>query len=90
MNLPRELLLVIPATVIVWMLILVATLRRYRIDIGPSESFADGRSRIWQVNVLDPRNYDPRGRRLLRWLVLGQLLWIGCLVGFVAVFSRRS
>ena len=87
MGMYPEILLFIPAIVIVWILILVARLRQYRIDIGPAESFTDGRSRYWQVNLFSPQNYNEKGRKLLRWLVFAQLLWLACLVGFTVMVS---
>ena len=51
--------------------ILVVRLRDHRTDLLSRQSFAEGNSRIWEVNVLNPRNYDSRGKRLLGWLFLG-------------------
>lgn len=58
-------------------LVVVIRLRPYRIDICPGDSFAAGRSQIWQWNVLNAENYTLAGRRLLRWLYAGITLQIG-------------
>lgn len=65
------------------MMILLARLRDHRIDLGPRQGVWDGRSGMWQVNVLSSRNYDARGKALLRWLVLTWVLLAGCVFGFI-------
>lgn len=47
--------------------ILMMSLRRYRIDIGPKQSMGEGKSKVWQRNVFNSLNYDGDGRRRLRW-----------------------
>jgi hypothetical protein len=58
-------------------------LRPHRVDLRPHQGVEAGRSRIWQANVLDPRNYDAKGRRLLRWLVLLNVLLLAVIVWLV-------
>jgi hypothetical protein len=49
--------------------------RTYRTDLRAGRHIGRGRSPFWQVNVLDPRNYDsPAGRRFYRILVGATLL----------------
>lgn len=56
-------LVVLPA---VANLLTLSRLRPHRIDIAPGQSFADGKSAVWQLNALNPANYDEKGRALLK------------------------
>lgn len=69
-------------------IVLMGLLRGHRIDLRPHEGPTAGRSRIWQLNVLDPRNYDLKGRRLLRWLFLLILLSLFTMVWLVFSAGR--
>ena len=71
-------------------IVLVGMLRAHRIDLRPHQGVEAGRSRIWQVNVLDPRNYDSRGKRLLRWLVLLNVLSLAVIVWLVLSAGQAS
>lgn len=55
--------------------ILLARLRRHRVDLEPHESFSEGSSGLWQVNVFHRRNYDASGRRVLGWYLLTWMLF---------------
>ena len=46
---------------------ILGKLRDFRVDLSPNQSGFEGRSRIWQVNVLRPSNYNPTGKRVLFW-----------------------
>jgi hypothetical protein len=69
------------------LLIGLVRLTAERIDIRSGASPFSGASRVWQLNVLRPSNYTPRGRKLLIWFDLGQAaLLIGIvLFGFALV-----
>ncbi|HSY84507.1 MAG TPA: hypothetical protein VK807_22275 [Gemmatimonadaceae bacterium] len=74
------LLLVVPMLLVPGVASIAFTYRlaRYRVDLAPFNSPYDGTSRIWQVNVFRPSNYNARGRRLLPWLyVLTTLTALG-------------
>ena len=73
------------ATLVAMMIVLVR-LRPHRTDLRPEQHFGEGRSAIWQVNALDPRNYDAGGRALLRWLFALQVLWILSLIAMATRF----
>jgi hypothetical protein len=46
--------------------ILLMMLRPYRTDITSRQGFTEGKSRTtWQLNAWNPRNYEPRARKLL-------------------------
>lgn len=57
-------------------LVLFAAIRRYRIDIKPTQDAYQGASRLPPVNYLSPRNYTPAGQRLLRWFWAWYLLML--------------
>lgn len=58
-------------------LVLTSSLRSERKDIVGSAPLWSGRSAIWWVNVLDQRNYTPRGKARLKFL------WIALVCEFV-------
>lgn len=59
-----------------------------RIDIRSGASPFSGASRVWQLNVLRPSNYIPRGRKLLMWFYVGQAaLFIGIVLFGVALVT---
>ena len=72
---------------LVWMasaMLLIAAMdraARFRIDIPPGSLAFNGRSRIWQVNVFNPRNYSPEGRSTYRRLIVLLLVMIGAGLG---------
>jgi len=60
-------------------------LREHRTDLRPEQHFGEGRSWFWQVNVMDPANYDHVGRKRVRTLYLLQAMLMLCFVlGVVA------
>lgn len=74
---------------LVAMQIVLVRLREHRIDLRPEQHFGHGRSPVWQVNVMNPANYDDAGRKMLRWAGLLQVLLMLSFVlgaGFVAGF----
>lgn len=66
---------------------LFRALRRHRLDIGPRDSAFSGSSRVWQFNVFNAKNYDSRGRRLLPWFGLAQVIQ---LVGIAYALFRLA
>jgi hypothetical protein len=92
MSHPTLLLLVVPLVLVPGVATIAFTyhLARYRVDLTPFNSPYDGVSRIWQVNVFRPSNYNARGRRLLPWLYFLSTLsalstWgAGALIFFIA------
>ena len=61
-------------------------LRNHRIDIGTGQSSREGSAPIGAFNVLNPNNYDDRGRRLLWWVYCFtglQIVGMGLLIGSV-------
>ena len=85
----RDYLVLVPILLVVWTVFLFARLRNHRVDLSPTQHFAEGRSKIWQRNALDPRNYDARGKVLLRWLTVAQVLWMLSLIGGMVLLSRK-
>jgi hypothetical protein len=83
----REVLVLLVVLLGMGTVIFHGLLRPHRIDITPGQGHWEGSSRIWQVNAIHPRNYSPRGRRLLRWLVL--LYAAFAALGYGLLFSAR-
>jgi len=71
-------------------LVLVVRLRSHRVDIGPRDSFATGKYRVWQLNVFDPSNYSVTGRRLLTWLYLGTVVQAVAIAGLVVLAVKGN
>ncbi len=63
----------------------VSSLRQYRIDLAPGESWTHGRPAIWQLNVFNPDNYNALGRRRLSWAYAGLAIQSGA--GLLFVFG---
>jgi len=61
---------------------------RFRQDLSRGQLPFQGRSLIWQVNVLDPRNYSPDGRGAYRRILAGFLTMIAAAVSFFLVLSE--
>jgi len=66
------------------LLVVLVRLQQYRTDIKPGQSFGDGSSPIWQLNVMNPGNYTEPGRRLLRYLYGLQLAFACSLLGLLS------
>jgi preprotein translocase subunit SecG len=58
------------------LLVVMVRATQHRIDIPPGAGFQSGKSKIWQVNVFTPSNYDAAGRTLVRWMWILQVAWI--------------
>jgi len=58
-------------------------LTRYRRDLRPGQNHFSGRSWIMAWNLLNPKNYDDRGRALLKWLYLAVLVQLGTVMFWV-------
>ena len=65
--------------------IVLVWLGEHRTDVRRDQAVTDGKSSIWQVNVMRPSNYTPAGRRLLRWYYLLQGAW---LVSVIVAFRQ--
>jgi hypothetical protein len=59
-------------------LYILGKLRDYRVDLAPNQSEFEGRSRIWQLNVLRPSNYDVHGKRWLFWYCATLVVQVMC------------
>ena len=71
-------------------MVLLVRLQKYRIDVPPGASFADGRSPVWQVNAFSRANYRPEAQRSLLWLklcLLTLLIGAGIFVMGVAILD---
>ena len=65
-------------------------LRPHRTDIPPEADSREGQSRVGQVNVLNPLNYDATGQRLLRIMFISQtVMMIGVLLLILFGIVRR-
>jgi hypothetical protein len=74
---------------VVTMTIVNVRLREHRTDLRPDQHFGEGRSWAWQVNVMNPANYDAVGRKRVRTLYLLQALLMLCFVlGVVLAVSE--
>lgn len=69
-------------------MVVLVRLRPHRTDLRPEQHIGEGRSAIWQVNAFDPRNYDPAGRALLRWIPVLQVTWFVSFVAFVGLLAE--
>jgi hypothetical protein len=70
---------------VITMTIVNVRLREHRTDLRPDQHFGEGRSWAWQLNVMNPANYDDVGRKRLRTLYLLQALLMLCFVLGVAL-----
>lgn len=63
-------------------MILLGLLRSHRTDLKPSQGMTEVGDFSWQLAALSPRNYTPRGRRLLvvTWIALGA--WMATFIAF--------
>jgi hypothetical protein len=61
---------------------------RFRRDLSPGQLPFQGKSLIWQANVLDSRNYSPEGRWAYRRILASFLTMIAAAVGFFLVLSE--
>ena len=61
---------------LVTMHVSLVRLRDYRTDLRPEQHHGEGRSWAWQLNVMNPDNYNRAGRRRLRVFTLLQLLML--------------
>lgn len=86
----REGLLAVMVCLFVWILVLLARLRMHRTDLRSNQGFWEGESRVWQQNVLSPRNYDAGGKRLLRWMFVALALWAASLASFLLLRSPAA
>ena len=75
--------------IVITALVVFTRLQDHRTDIRPGQSPAEGASSVAQLNVLNPRNYTPAGRRLLRWFVLLQVLWLAVILAAGFLWVRR-
>ena len=61
-------------------------LHGHRVDIGMGQHPKEGSEPFGSLNIFNPRNYDDRGQKLLRWLYLStalQLAGIALLISTV-------
>lgn len=61
---------------------------RFRHDLSRDQLPFEGRSPIWQVNVLDSRNYSSDGRAAYRRILASFLTMVAAAVGFFLVLSE--
>lgn len=61
---------------------------RFRQDLSQGQRPLEGQSLIWQVNVLDSRNYSPDGRAAHRRIVASFVTMVAAAVGFFLLLSE--
>jgi hypothetical protein len=83
------LLILLAFVLAVAQLIMFDALGKHRIDIRPNQSPFEGRSGIWQRNVIRFANYTPRGKNLLRWFLVLQFGCGATIIGLVLQFYLR-
>jgi hypothetical protein len=66
------------------MVVLIYRSPEHRIDNPPGHNPGHGASRIWQVNVFNPRNYGPHSRPFYWQLVATLVLEVVLLLGFLS------
>ena len=61
---------------------------RFRQDLSRGQLPFEGQSPIWQVNVLDSRNYSPDGRAAYRRILASFLTMIAAAVSFFLALAE--
>jgi hypothetical protein len=61
---------------------------RFRLDLSQGQRPLEGQSLIWQVNVLDSRNYSEDGRAAHRRIVASFVTMVAAAVGFFLLLSE--
>jgi hypothetical protein len=61
---------------------------KFRRDLAQGQRPLEGQSLIWQVNVLDSRNYSPEGRGAHRRIVASFVTMVAAAVGFFLLLSE--
>ncbi|HEX6751301.1 MAG TPA: hypothetical protein VF092_28680 [Longimicrobium sp.] len=79
-------------SVVVQATILLPRSRQFRTDLRPGQHFGRGRSPFWQLNALNPRNYEsPEGRRFYRTLLAATAIqWTGAILMFISLVVLAS